>query len=150
MGRAAESTWREAAIGDSLFGGLWAFDHGEHEAMWAEIEGFLGPSGGALWQAKDRRGGSGGESVEAGESVGDASRAVFHVDDDEVVAGETGDLGEGRGEAEEEETVQGLAIAEARFEAFGIGGGGGSESVCVGGVYGGAIRVGGGGGFERG
>jgi hypothetical protein len=53
----------------------------------------------------DRGGGSGGEHVEPGESVGNASRAVFHVDDDEVVAGETGDLGEGRGEAEEEETV---------------------------------------------
>ncbi len=77
--------------------------------------------------------------METRESVGDATVAVLHVNDDEVVAGETGDLGEGRGEAEEEETVQGLAIAEARFEAFGIGCGGGSESVCVGGVYGGAI-----------
>ena len=78
----------------------------------------------------DRGGGSGGEHVEPGESVGNASRAVFHVDDDEVVAVETGDLSEGRGEAEEEETVQGLAIAEARFEAFGVGGGGGSDCVC--------------------
>jgi hypothetical protein len=77
--------------------------------------------------------------METRESVGDATVAVFHVNDDEVVAGETGDLGEGRGEAEEEETVQGLAIAEARFEAFGIGGGGGSDCVCVGGFYGGAI-----------
>jgi hypothetical protein len=79
-------------------------------------------SGGALWQAMDRRGGSGGKHVEPGESVGNASWAVFHVDDDEVVAGETGDLGEGKGEAEEEETV--------RFEAFGVGGGGGSDCVC--------------------
>ncbi len=39
------------------------------------------------------------------ESFRNASRAVFHVDDDKVVAGETGDLGEGRGEAEEEKTV---------------------------------------------
>ena len=54
----------------------------------------------------DPGGGSGGEHVEPGESVGNASRAVFHVDDNEVVAGETSDLGEGRGEAEEEETVQ--------------------------------------------
>ena len=52
---------------------------------------------------------------------------MFHVDDDEVIAGETGDLGEGRGEAEEEETVQGLAIAEARFEALEVGGGGGTD-----------------------
>uniref|UniRef100_A0A2N9IKD9 CCHC-type domain-containing protein n=1 Tax=Fagus sylvatica TaxID=28930 RepID=A0A2N9IKD9_FAGSY len=64
------------------------------------------------------------------ESNENASRAVFHVDDDEVVAGETGDLGEGRGEAEEEKTVQGLTITEARFEAFGVGGGGGSDCVC--------------------
>uniref|UniRef100_A0A2N9GD82 Uncharacterized protein n=1 Tax=Fagus sylvatica TaxID=28930 RepID=A0A2N9GD82_FAGSY len=33
--------------------------------------------------------------------------------DDEVVARETGDLGEGRGEVKEEETVKSLAIAEA-------------------------------------
>jgi hypothetical protein len=64
------------------------------------------------------------------ESNENASRAVFHVDDDEVVAGETGDLGEGRGEAEEEKTVQGLTITEARFEAFRVGGGGGSDCVC--------------------
>jgi hypothetical protein len=44
--------------------------------------------------------------VEPGESVGNASWAVFHVGDDEVVAEETSDLGKGRGEAEEEETVQ--------------------------------------------
>ena len=77
--------------------------------------------------------------MEAGESVGNASLAMFHVDDDEVVAEETDDLSKGRREAEEEETVQGLAIAEARFEAFGVGGGGGSDCVCVGGVYGGVI-----------
>ena len=70
----------------------------------------------------DRRGGSGGEHVEPGESVGNLSRAVFHVDDDEVVAGESSGLGEGRGEAEEEETIW--------FEAFGVGGGGGSDCVC--------------------
>uniref|UniRef100_A0A2N9HXH3 Uncharacterized protein n=1 Tax=Fagus sylvatica TaxID=28930 RepID=A0A2N9HXH3_FAGSY len=78
----------------------------------------------------DRRGGSGDEYVEPGESVENASRAVFHVDDDEVVAGETGDLSKGRGEAKEEEIVQGLAITEARFEAFGVGGEGGSDCVC--------------------
>ena len=78
----------------------------------------------------DRGGGNGGEHVESGESVRNASWAVFHVDDDEVVAGETGDLGEGRRETKEEETVQGLAIAEARFEAFGVGSGGGSDCVC--------------------
>uniref|UniRef100_A0A2N9F8D1 Uncharacterized protein n=1 Tax=Fagus sylvatica TaxID=28930 RepID=A0A2N9F8D1_FAGSY len=43
----------------------------------------------------DRGGGSGGEHMEPGESVRNASWAVFHVDDDEVVARETGDLGEG-------------------------------------------------------
>ena len=77
--------------------------------------------------------------MEARESVGNASLAMFHVDDDEVVAEETDDLSKGRREAEEEETVQGLAIAEARFEAFGVGGGGGSDCVCIGGVYGGVI-----------
>lgn len=39
--------------------------------------------------------------------------AVFHVDDDEVIAGEAGDLGERGGEGEEEEAVEGLAVSEA-------------------------------------
>ena len=69
-----------------------------------------------------RGGGNGGEHVESGESVRNASWAVFHVDDDKVVAGEIGDLGEGRRKAEEEETIW--------FEAFGVGGGGGSDCVC--------------------
>lgn len=54
--------------------------------------------------------------MEAGEGVGDATVAVFHVDDDEVVAGETGDLGEGGGEGEKEEAVEGVAIAETGLE----------------------------------
>lgn len=56
--------------------------------------------------------------MEAGESGGDGTVAVFHVDDDKVVAGEGGDLGEGRGEGEEEEAVEGFATFEAGFEGF--------------------------------
>jgi len=60
--------------------------------------------------------------VKAGEGGGNGAVAVFHVDDDEVVAGEGGDLGEGGGEGEEEEAVEGFAIFEAGFEGFWIGG----------------------------
>lgn len=56
--------------------------------------------------------------METGESGGDGTVAVFHVDDDKVVAGEGGDLGEGRGEGEEEEAVEGFATFEAGFEGF--------------------------------
>lgn len=63
--------------------------------------------------------------MEAREGVGDAAGAVFHVDDCEVVTGQAGDLGEGRGEAEEEYAVKSLAISEAGFECFWDGGGGG-------------------------
>lgn len=60
--------------------------------------------------------------METGEGVGDATVAVFHIDDNEIVTGETSDLGEGRGEAEEEETVKGFAIVETGFESLGIDG----------------------------
>lgn len=46
--------------------------------------------------------------------------AVFHVNNDEVVAGETGDFGEGGRESKKEEAVEGFAITEARFEVFEI------------------------------
>jgi len=71
--------------------------------------------------------------VETGESVGDAAVAVFHVDDNEVVAGEGGDFGEGGGEGEEEETVEGFVGTETGFEvAVGRDGSWGGD--CDGGV----------------
>lgn len=48
--------------------------------------------------------------------------AVFHVDDDEVIAGETGDLGESWGEGEEEEAVECFAVLKAGFEWWRNGG----------------------------
>lgn len=73
--------------------------------------------------------------METGESVGDAAVTVFHVDDDEVVAGEGGDFGEGGGEGEEEEAVEGFVGTETGFEVAvrwgGVRGGG-----CDGGVFG--------------
>lgn len=62
--------------------------------------------------------------METRESLRDATGAVFHVDYNEVVAGETGDLSECRREREQEKTIQSLAIFQARFE--GLWGGGGS------------------------
>lgn len=59
--------------------------------------------------------------METGESVGDSAVAVLHVDDDEVVARETGDLGERGGEREEEKAVEGFAIAETGLQCT-IGG----------------------------
>lgn len=50
--------------------------------------------------------------METGESVGDPAVTMLHVDDDEVVAGEAGDLRERWGEGEEEEAVEGVATAE--------------------------------------
>lgn len=52
------------------------------------------------------------------ESVGDSAGTVFHVDNNEIVAGETGDLRECWREAEEEEAVKGLAISEAGLQGF--------------------------------
>ena len=98
MGRAAESGGRKTAVGDRVLGRLQGVNHGEHEALWAEVEGFLGPSSGGLRDAEDGGGVGGGEGVEAGEGVVDAARTVLHVDDDEVVAGVARDLGEGGGE----------------------------------------------------
>lgn len=43
---------------------------------------------------------------------------MFHVDDDEIVAGKAGDLGESGGEGAEEEAVESVAILEARFEGL--------------------------------
>lgn len=96
MGRSTDSVGREAAVGDGLSGQFRVVDHGEHDALGAQIECLLGPGGARLGKAEDGRGAGGGEGVETRESVGDAAMAVLHVDDDEVVAGEASDLGEGR------------------------------------------------------
>lgn len=47
------------------------------------------------------------------ESVGDATRTVFHVHDGEVITGEASDLGNGWGEAEEEYSIESFAVLEA-------------------------------------
>lgn len=96
-------------------------DHGEHDPLWAKIQGLLRPSGAVLGQPEDRGGARGSERVNAGERVGDAAGAVLHVDDDVVVAGEAGDLGQCGREAEEKEAVEGLAIVETGFEGFWAG-----------------------------
>lgn len=49
---------------------------------------------------------------------------MLHVDDGEVVASDAGDLGEGWGEAEEEDAVEGFAAAEAVFKGLRRRGGG--------------------------
>lgn len=58
--------------------------------------------------------------------------AVFHIDDGEVITGESSDLREGRGEAEEEHTIKGLSISKAGFEGLwgggGVGGGSGGKT----------------------
>jgi hypothetical protein len=118
VGRAADPIGREATVRDGPLGVLWAVDHGEHDPLWAEIQGLLGPGGAALRQSEDRGGASGGQRAEAGERVGDAAGAVLHVYDDEVVAGEAGDLGKCGGEAEKEEAIEGLAVVETGFEGF--------------------------------
>lgn len=73
--------------------------------------------------------------METGESVRDASVAVFHVDDDEVVAGEGGDFGEGGGEGEEEDAVECFVGTETGFEVA-VGWGGGCGGDCDGSVVG--------------
>ena len=58
--------------------------------------------------------------METRESVGDATVAVFHVNDDEVVACMACDLCEGGREAKEEETVEGFfTFVETSFKGFG-------------------------------
>lgn len=116
MGRPTDSIGRKPAVGDCFTGHLRAFDHRKHDALRTEIEGFLGPRGIGFGYAEDGGSAGGGEGVEAGEGGGGAAVAVLHVDDDEVIAGEAGDLGKGGGEGEEEEAVEGLAVSEAGFE----------------------------------
>lgn len=68
--------------------------------------------------------------METREGIRDGSVAVFHVDDDEVVAGEAGDFGESWGEGEEEDAVESFAGAETGFEvAVGRGGCCGGDGV---------------------
>lgn len=45
--------------------------------------------------------------------------AVLHINDDEVVASEAGDLSESGREAEEEEAIKGFAIVETRLQGSG-------------------------------
>lgn len=54
--------------------------------------------------------------MEAREGIGDTAVAMLHVDDGEVVAGETGDFRQSWRETEEENAVEGFAIFQASFE----------------------------------
>lgn len=59
--------------------------------------------------------------------------AVLHIDDDEIVASEAGDLSESGREAEEEEAIKGFAIMETRLQGSGRRIVGGDEiGMCVG------------------
>ncbi|KAF7808655.1 2-keto-3-deoxy-L-rhamnonate aldolase [Senna tora] len=120
VGRPADSRGWESAIRHRLLGGFRALNHGEHNPLWTQIESLLGPGGASIGDPEDRGGSGGGEGVEAGKRVGDAAVAVLHIDDDEVKAGETGDLGEGGGEGEHEEAIEGFAILEAGFEVHAV------------------------------
>lgn len=130
MSRAADPEGRESTVGNGSPGGGSRVNHGEHDALGAEVEGFLRPGGGEIREAEDGGSAGDGESAEAGEGVGDAAGAVLHVDDDVVVAGEAGDLCEGGGVAEEKEAVEGLAGGEAGAEAEGGDGGGLASHGC--------------------
>lgn len=135
MSRPPNAVGRVPAVRDGLFSVLRVFNHGEHDPLWARIEGLLGPHGGGLRQAENGRSQGSGEGAEAVQSLGDAAVAVLHVDDDEIVAGEAGDLGESGGEGAEEEAVEGIAIVEARFEGRRTGRGGGEVAGGGGGDY---------------
>lgn len=51
---------------------------------------------------------------------------MLHINNGEIVPGKSGDFGDGRGEAEEEDAVESFVIFEPSFEGFGgFGGGGG-------------------------
>lgn len=121
MSRASDAARGEAAEGDGELSGFGIFNHRKHQALRAEIEGFLRPHSGDLREAEDGGSGGGGEGSEAVEGVGDASRAVLHVDHHVVVAGQAGYFGEGGGGAEEEEAVKDSAGSEVRFEGSGFG-----------------------------
>jgi hypothetical protein len=115
-----------AAVGDRLSGGLRGLDGGEYEARGAEVQRLLGPDGAGLREAEHGGGARGVQHAKAGERLGDPAQPVLHVDDDVVVAGEGG---EGTGEGEEEQNVQGVSVGEAGLE-----GGRGREKVgCRGG-----------------
>jgi hypothetical protein len=118
-----------AAVGDRLSGGLGGLDGGEHEARGAEVQHLLGPDGAGLREAEHDGGARGVQRAKAGERLGDPAQPVLHVDDDVVVAGEGGELGEGTGEGEEEQNVQGVSVGEAGLE----GGRGREEVGCRGG-----------------
>lgn len=90
-----------ASIGDGVTGGAGVVDHGEHEALGAEVEvqGFLRPGRGILWNADDSGGLSGRESTKTGEAIGDVAIHLFHIDHNEVAPSMTSDLPLGRQEA---------------------------------------------------
>ncbi|KAF1863341.1 hypothetical protein Lal_00031226 [Lupinus albus] len=131
MGRASGPGWRELTVRNRIFSQFGRINHGEHDPLWAQIKGFLGPRGGGLRDTEDCGGVGSSERVEARERVGDTAIAMFHVDDDIVVASEASDLGEGGGEGEEEKAVEGVTVTEAGFEVRwgGEGGGGGGDGV---------------------
>ena len=117
-------------------------DHGEDDALGAEVDGFAGPvRGGAVGDADYGGRFGGGEGVEAGEGVRDAAVPVLHVDEDEVVAGEAGDLGDGWGESKEGHAVDDLAVLDSGLEGRRGGVIGGVHVSGYGDVGGGAKRM---------
>lgn len=116
MSRSTDSVGRETAIRhrfSSVFRGV---NHGEHDPLRTQVEGFFGPSCGGFREAYDGWGVGRGKSSEHLEGLVDSSRAVLHVDDYEVVARKCSDLGQSGREGEEEDAIEGFAIAEAGFE----------------------------------
>lgn len=116
MSGSTDSVWRETAIRYCLFIVFGGVNHGEHDPLWTDVKGFLRPSCGGLREADDGWGVGRGESAEDLEGLMDSSRAVFHVDDCKVVTRECDDLGQSGGEGEEEDAIEGFAIAEAGLE----------------------------------
>jgi len=79
----------------------------------AEVQRLLGPYCTSLREAEHGGGVRDLERAKAGERLRDPTGPVFHVEDDVVIARE---LGEGRGEGEEEQAVEGVPGGQAGLE----------------------------------